>query len=74
MFSVKSCNISVLTVMSFQFIEGGHKTGRIARHKGCWKDTFFIYLEEEEMKQTLGMQISKYVWKSTCFTCKFGYI
>ena len=32
--------------------------GKIARHKGCWKDTFYIYLEEEEMKRTLGMQIS----------------
>jgi hypothetical protein len=36
-----------------------HKPGKIAKHVGCWRDTWYIMLEDEEMRQTLGCDLEK---------------
>ena len=35
-------------------IPGGHRDGKVAEHKCCYGGTWYIMLEEEEMKKTLG--------------------
>lgn len=37
-----------------KFAEGGHRTGRIAKHTCCWGGTWYVELDEEEMKDKLG--------------------
>jgi len=35
-------------------VSGAHKKGKVANHYGCWRDTWYISIEEEEMKSALG--------------------
>lgn len=42
-----------------QVIEGGHLPGLVARHQCCWGGTWYTMLEEEEMKNTLGLDVEK---------------
>ena len=37
-----------------QFVENGHKTGKVARHTGCVGNTWYVSVTEEEMEKTLG--------------------
>ena len=37
-----------------QFMRGGHRRGRVASHTCCHGGTWYITLEEEEMRNTLG--------------------
>ena len=41
-------------------IRGGHRTGRVADHTCCYGDTWYIMLNEEEMKKTLGKYSMSY--------------
>jgi ectoine hydroxylase-related dioxygenase (phytanoyl-CoA dioxygenase family) len=36
-----------------------HKRGRVAKHNGCWKDSWFLYMDDEEMTKSLGVDFSK---------------
>ncbi|KAL5022722.1 hypothetical protein ScPMuIL_001877 [Solemya velum] len=38
-----------------EFAHRGHKTGRVGEHLCCYKDTWYVWIEEEEMKQTLDI-------------------
>lgn len=40
-----------------QIASRGHKTGRIARHECCWGGTWYVMLNEEEMKNKLEIDI-----------------
>ena len=35
----------------------GHKTGRIGTHQCCYGGTWYVMLEEQEMKQKLGTTV-----------------
>ena len=37
-----------------QFAEKGHRTGRTATHQCCWGGTWYVILEDQEMKDKLG--------------------
>jgi hypothetical protein len=51
-----------------QVVQNGHKTGRIATHTCCWGNTWYIMLDEEEMKKTLEVDPSQDV-----ITCPVPY-
>ena len=38
-----------------QFVEKGHRTGRVATHQCCWGGTWYVTIEDQEMKDKLGM-------------------
>ncbi|XP_050406206.2 uncharacterized protein LOC126821756 isoform X1 [Patella vulgata] len=38
---------------------GGHKLGKVAQHQCCYGGTWYVMLEEEEMKKTLGVDLEK---------------
>lgn len=40
-----------------QVAKKGHRTGRVATHQCCWGNTWYVMLEEEEMKKTLGIYL-----------------
>jgi len=42
-----------------QFAENGHKTGRIAVHKCCWGGTWYVMCDDDEMANTLGVDLDK---------------
>ncbi|XP_045198092.2 uncharacterized protein LOC123552472 [Mercenaria mercenaria] len=42
-----------------QIIENGHQPGLVARHQCCWGGTWYTMLEEEEMVNTLGIDVKK---------------
>eukprot|EP00914_Ancora_sagittata_P001382 GHVO01003615.1.p1 GENE.GHVO01003615.1~~GHVO01003615.1.p1 ORF type:complete len:260 (-),score=34.58 GHVO01003615.1:63-842(-) len=50
-----------------QMIPKGHCSGKIAKHHCCWRDTWYIMLEPEEMKKTLGVDANDAV------TCPVPY-
>ncbi|XP_022344797.2 uncharacterized protein LOC111137580 [Crassostrea virginica] len=51
-----------------QVAKKGHRTGRVATHQCCWGNTWYVMLEEEEMKKTLGVDIDNDV-----ITCPVPY-
>lgn len=42
-----------------QMVRGGHKRGLVASHTCAWRDTWYIMLAEEEMAQTLGVDMAR---------------
>lgn len=40
-----------------QFAEKGHRSGHVALHKCCWGGTWYVELDEEEMKSKLGINL-----------------
>ncbi|XP_074641481.1 uncharacterized protein LOC141899211 [Tubulanus polymorphus] len=42
-----------------QLIRAGHRKGLIAKHTGCWKNTWYVELDEKEMEKTLGVSVEK---------------
>lgn len=42
-----------------QFARRGQKTGRTADHTCCWQGTWYIMLDESEMKNTLDVDLEK---------------
>ena len=42
-----------------QMVRGGHRTGRVATHTGCWEDTWYVMLSEEEIEKTLSVNMKK---------------
>ncbi|XP_076090854.1 putative alpha-ketoglutarate-dependent hypophosphite dioxygenase [Mytilus galloprovincialis] len=42
-----------------QIASRGHKTGKIGQHQCCWGGTWYVMLEEEEMKNKLEIDINK---------------
>jgi len=42
-----------------EVISGGHRSGKVARHVGCYKGTWYLELPEDEMEKTLGVDIEK---------------
>lgn len=42
-----------------QFAEKGHRTGRTATHQCCWGGTWYVILEDQEMKDKLGVDMEK---------------
>ncbi|GFO22437.1 phytanoyl-coa dioxygenase domain-containing protein 1-like protein [Plakobranchus ocellatus] len=42
-----------------EVVRGGHRTGRVARHIGCYKDTWYLSLPEDEMEQVLEVDLNK---------------
>lgn len=51
-----------------QVAKKGHRTGRVATHQCCWGNTWYVMLEEEEMKKTLGVDMDNDV-----ITCPVPY-
>ena len=45
-------------------VRGGHRTGRMATHTGCWEDTWYVMLSEEEIEKTLDVNM-----KTDVVTC-----
>ena len=43
--------------MWFQFAQRGHRTGKIALHKCCWGGTWYVEMDEGDMKSKLGLYI-----------------
>ncbi|KAL8619571.1 hypothetical protein ACOMHN_019627 [Nucella lapillus] len=54
-----------------EVVRGGHLAGRVANHTGCWEDTLFLSLDEEEMTNTLGVDMEKDV---VCCQVPYGGI
>jgi ectoine hydroxylase-related dioxygenase (phytanoyl-CoA dioxygenase family) len=46
----------------------GHKKGKVAKHVGCWRNTWYIMMEEDEMSSTLGIDMEKDI-----ITCPVPY-
>ncbi|XP_076463481.1 phytanoyl-CoA dioxygenase domain-containing protein 1-like [Babylonia areolata] len=42
-----------------EVVSGGHLKGKVATHTCCWRDTWYIMLDEEEMTRTLGVDMEK---------------
>ncbi|KAL4238057.1 hypothetical protein ACF0H5_002768 [Mactra antiquata] len=42
-----------------QMAEGGHRSGHTAKHQCCWGGTWYVQLDEEEMKTKLGVNPEK---------------
>ena len=38
-------------------VKGGHRKGLVATHTGCWEDTSYVELAEEEMERKLGEEV-----------------
>ena len=38
-----------------QVVEKGHRTGRVATHQCCWGGTWYVTIEDQELKDKLGM-------------------
>lgn len=43
-----------LYVCFSQFVKGGHRSGKVAKHQCCHGDTFYVRLEKDEMEKKLG--------------------
>ncbi|KAK3093622.1 hypothetical protein FSP39_018239 [Pinctada imbricata] len=41
-----------------QLVPKGHLKGKVGRHYCCWGDTWYVTLPEEEMKDTLGVDVN----------------
>lgn len=46
--------LSAYLKFCFQVLKGGHKTGKVAPHLGCWRDTWYIYMDPNKIEDTLG--------------------
>ncbi|XP_059148123.1 uncharacterized protein LOC131935636 [Physella acuta] len=42
-----------------EVISGGHLAGKVARHTGCWRDTWYIETDEEHAAKTLNVDFVK---------------
>ena len=42
-----------------QFVRGGHRSAKVAKHVGVYKDTWYIFIEDEKSAQEdLGVDFS----------------
>ena len=56
MLLTKMANMNIVhNVLFKQFVEKGHRTGRVATHQCCWGGTWYVTIEDQEMKDKLGM-------------------
>ena len=59
-------NIYIVHTSSYlslkQFVEKGHRTGRVATHQCCWGGTWYVTIEDQEMKDKLGMYTKILIW------------
>eukprot|EP00914_Ancora_sagittata_P010939 GHVO01021381.1.p1 GENE.GHVO01021381.1~~GHVO01021381.1.p1 ORF type:complete len:364 (+),score=40.16 GHVO01021381.1:127-1218(+) len=44
-----------------EVIPRGHRPGKVAKHHGCWKDTWYIMTDPEEMTESLGVDVANAV-------------
>ncbi|ELT94126.1 hypothetical protein CAPTEDRAFT_227964 [Capitella teleta] len=44
-----------------EVMPGGHRSGKVAKHHGCWRDTWYIMAEPDEMAETLGVDVANAV-------------
>lgn len=42
-----------------QVVRHGHKTGKVAKHVGCWRDTWYVSMVEDEIEKKLGCSVEK---------------
>ncbi|RUS84473.1 hypothetical protein EGW08_007769 [Elysia chlorotica] len=42
-----------------EVVQGGHRTGKVARHVGCYKNTWYLSLPEDEMENALDVNLDK---------------
>lgn len=42
-----------------QMVRGGQKTGKVARHVGCWRDTWYVSMVESEVEEKLGCNLER---------------
>ncbi|GFR80117.1 tetraspanin-7 [Elysia marginata] len=49
-----------LTLLSSKkIVRGGHRTGKVARHVGCYKNTWYLSIPEDEMENALEVDLSR---------------
>jgi hypothetical protein len=53
-------------------VRRGHRSGRVARHTGCWENTWYVQMTEDEMERTLGVNVKEDV--VTCPVPKGGLL
>ena len=51
--------------ITFQVLPGGHKEGKIIDHKACWKDTFYLDIDNETFQRQIGRIMNSIINKST---------
>lgn len=51
-----------------QVVRSGHKTGKVAKHVGCWRDTWYVSLVEEDAEKKLGI-----TFKEDTVTCPIPF-
>jgi hypothetical protein len=37
----------------------GHRAGAVAKHTGCWGNTWYVMIDEADMKEKCGVEIGK---------------